>query len=98
MMTLGFEGAPDQPGLDMFAAVGCSDCAGTGYVGRTSAVEILEIDRHLRDAIMSGGDTTGIARAAAIEGGYEALRVDALRKVASGVTTVDEVYRVTGLE
>ena len=76
---------------------GCFECRGTGYFGRT---------RHLRDParsttpikhlIIKGADAPEIKREA-VKNGMRTLRQSALRKLAEGVTTFEEVVRVTGL-
>ncbi len=55
---------------------------------------MLDIGRRVRDLIRAGGDASEILRAARIEG-LETLRESALRKLASGVTTFEEVARAT---
>ncbi len=73
---------------------GCVDCRHTGLYGRSGIFEMLDVGRRVRDLIKTGKDASEIARAARIEGA-ESLRECALRNLASGLTTFEEVLRVT---
>ncbi len=82
------------PGQPVYAAAGCASCRGIGYTGRAAIHELLVVDEAVRDAVMRGTDAAklqDIARA----GGLVSLYEDGLRKVAAGVTSLDEVLRVT---
>ena len=73
---------------------GCVECRQTGLYGRTGVFELLNVGRRVRDLIKKGEDATEIARAAKVEG-MESLRESALRRLAEGMTTYEEVVRVT---
>ena len=73
---------------------GCVDCRQTGLYGRSGVFEMLDVGRRVRELIKNGGDANAIMRAARIEG-LETLRECALRKLAAGVTTYEEVARAT---
>jgi general secretion pathway protein E len=73
---------------------GCVECRHTGLFGRTGVFELLNVGRRVRDLIKKGEDATEIARAAKVEG-MESLRESALRRLADGLTTYEEVVRVT---
>ena len=73
---------------------GCVDCRHTGLYGRTGVFEMLDVGRRVRGLINEGKDANEIDRAARIEG-MENLREAALRKLADGETTYEEVVRVT---
>ncbi|MEO8276431.1 MAG: GspE/PulE family protein [Thermoanaerobaculia bacterium] len=75
---------------------GCHDCRGTGYLGRCGIFEILPIDESIKHLIVEGRDAPEIKREA-VKNGMRTLRQSALRKLAEGVTTFEEVVRVTGL-
>src|SRR3954469_15290061 len=75
---------------------GCFECRNTGYFGRTGIFEIMPIDDALKSLIISGADSPEINREAA-KNGMRTLRQSALRKLAEGITTFEEVVRVTGL-
>ena len=66
----------------------------TGYAGRTSIHELFALDDQMHGVIMSGADATGL-HAAARQQGMVTLYEDGLRKVARGVTSMEEVLRVT---
>ena len=78
-----------------FKGKGCPRCSGTGYLGRTVIGEILILDDEIKEMIYSGASVPSI-QAAAMKKGLHPLREDAVKKAASGITTLDEVLRVTG--
>ena len=73
---------------------GCSHCGGTGYRGRIGLYELLIISDETRHLINTGADASTI-RKKAVAQGMLTLRQDALKKLAQGLTTVEEVVRVT---
>ncbi len=73
---------------------GCDRCRKTGYAGRLGIYELLVMDDHLRDMVTRNPDVTQF-RKICRERGLVSLREDGLQKVVSGLTTVDEVLRVT---
>ena len=75
---------------------GCFECRNTGYLGRTGIFEIMPIDDALKNLIIGGADSPEVKREA-VKNGMRTLRQSALRKLAEGVTTFEEVVRVTGL-
>jgi general secretion pathway protein E len=75
---------------------GCFECRGTGYLERTGIFEILPIDESVQQLILEGADAPHIKREA-VAGGMKTLRQSALRKLAEGVTTFEEVVRVTAI-
>ena len=82
------------PNLPVRHGNGCSRCRGTGLKGRTGVFELLPVTERISQLIMDRVDATSIARAA-IEDGMMPLRECAIRKLAEGVTSYDEVLRVT---
>lgn len=78
----------------VFEARGCAECKQTGYLGRTSVHELFVMNEALHRAILSGADTTALHSTARHEG-MLTLYEDGLRKVAAGVTSLEEVIRVT---
>ncbi|MCK4275077.1 MAG: type II/IV secretion system protein, partial [Phycisphaerae bacterium] len=74
--------------------VGCDKCRQTGYKGRVGVYEFLEMDDDLRDLISTNPSLTDLRRACS-ESGMRSLREDGLQKVAAGITTVEEIMRVT---
>jgi general secretion pathway protein E len=73
---------------------GCVDCRHTGLFGRSGVFEMLDVGRRVRTLINEGRDANEIDHAARIEG-MSNLREAALRKLAEGLTTYEEVARVT---
>ena len=81
-------------GKAIFRGKGCSDCMGTGYKGRTGIYELLLVDDRIRSLILKNVDSNTIKREA-IKRGMHTLRIDGSRKVIEGITTIEEVLRVT---
>ena len=78
----------------VYRAVGCAECRQSGYRGRTGIHELLLLDEPMRRAIIDGRDANAL-NALAAQSGMLTLYEDGLRKVAAGVTTLDELARVT---
>lgn len=81
----------------VWEAAGCDKCGQTGYSGRTGVYEILAINEEVRRLAIRNADASEI-KTAAVEGGMRTLRDDGAHKVLSGVSTIDEVMRVTAEE
>jgi general secretion pathway protein E len=77
-----------------FEAVGCGACGESGYQGRTAIFELLDLDDELRAAVLDRVDLSRIREIAARRG-LRTLRGDGLAKVAAGVTTFEEILRIT---
>ncbi|HEY9063225.1 MAG TPA: ATPase, T2SS/T4P/T4SS family [Pseudobacteroides sp.] len=73
---------------------GCPNCNNTGYRGRIAIYEIMTISNEIRDLIAKNV-TSDTIKAAAIKNGMKTLRANCARLVISGVTTVEEMFRVT---
>ncbi|MDX1648417.1 MAG: GspE/PulE family protein [Myxococcota bacterium] len=73
---------------------GCVECRHTGLYGRSGVFEMLDVGRRVRQLVSEGRDAGEIAHAARVEG-METLREAAIRKLADGVTTFEEVVRIT---
>jgi general secretion pathway protein E len=84
---------PSGP-VTVYKPVGCPQCAGTGYWGRLSIVEMLVMTDSIRSQIMRHA-TAGELRNEAIKAGMETMYENGLRKALSGLTTIEEVLRVT---
>jgi general secretion pathway protein E len=80
--------------LTLYHPVGCERCSGTGYHGRLGIMEMLPMTDRLRSLVMRHANSTDL-RAAAVEEGMESMFENGLRKAVAGVTTVEEVLRVT---
>ncbi|HEX4955348.1 MAG TPA: GspE/PulE family protein [Thermoanaerobaculia bacterium] len=75
---------------------GCFECRSTGHLGRTGVFEMLAVDDAIKPLILEGADAPRIKREA-VKNGMRSLRQSALRKLAEGVTSFEEVVRVTAL-
>jgi type II secretion system protein E len=87
-------GVTDATGIELSRGKGCEDCRGTGYRGRTGIYELFVISEEARGLIL-GKKPTGVIRRHAIEHGMVSLRDDGWAKARAGVTTVEEILRVT---
>ncbi len=92
MLELGMTKIPD--GATIFKAVGCPSCSHSGYAGRTVSHELMLVDDPIRSLIVKRADG-GAIKKAAVSAGMRTLRDDAIQKVMSGVTTIDELLRAT---
>ena len=83
------------PGIrQVYEARGCAQCRNTGFQGRTGIHELFALDAAMHEAIIAGADAAALHEVAR-QRGMATLYEDGLRKVAEGVTTLDEVLRVT---
>ena len=80
--------------VTLYKPVGCSECAGTGYWGRICIIEMMPMSDNIRSLIMRHA-TAGDLRSAAIMEGMETMFENGLRKSLAGITTIEEVLRVT---
>lgn len=78
----------------IYRSKGCESCIYTGYSGRMAIFEILLIDDDIRALTLSSSDSSTIKRKG-LENGLTTLRMDGAEKVINGLTTIDEVLRVT---
>jgi len=83
-----------QGEVTLYHPVGCDHCSGTGYHGRLGIMEMLPMTDRLRSLVMRHANSTDL-RAAAVEEGMESMFENGLRKAVAGVTTLEEVLRVT---
>ncbi|MFB7842891.1 GspE/PulE family protein [Microbacterium sp. NPDC056052] len=81
-------------GATVFQAVGCTACSSTGYRGRVALHEAMEVTDRIEQALV-GRATGGELREIALEQGMIPLRDDGWAKVAQGITTIEEVLRVS---
>jgi general secretion pathway protein E/type IV pilus assembly protein PilB len=90
---------PDFPtdlidGQDLFQAVGCRECRNVGYSGRMGVYELMLTTDAIRELANARASSWQLKKSA-VEGGMTTLRDDAWRKVLSGITSIDEVLRIT---
>ncbi len=80
-------------GKRIFRSRGCPVCLNTGYLGRTGIFELMLIDDEIRNLILKTSDSNTIKQKA-VEKGMITLSRDGAQKVAEGVTTIEEIFRV----
>jgi len=80
--------------LTLQRAIGCDDCNGTGFHGRTSLFETLAMSDDLRRLVLRHAEVNEIHRAA-VEEGMRTLYDDGMTKALAGLTTIEEVLQVT---
>src|SRR3990170_4633697 len=90
-------GLAEPPPVPFFEGKGCPECVHTGYRGRTGIFELVEVTDRIRQAILDRRPAAEI-RAIAREEGTTPLRQAALNKVYAGVTTLQEINRMTFAE
>lgn len=77
-----------------YKGIGCQKCRNTGYMGRLAIHELFVPNMNIRELITAEASVKKI-RQAAIEAGMTSLRTDGLQKVKAGITTADEILRVS---
>jgi type IV pilus assembly protein PilB len=86
----------DNESLKFYRGKGCKNCKGSGYSGRLCIVEVLPITDEIRPYILKS--TSGdVIKKAAVETGMRPLMHDGMIKVLKGITTLEEVMRVTNI-
>jgi len=83
-----------DPPHQLWRAVGCRSCANTGFRGRLAVNEVMTVSEEIERLTVANAPATELAKVARAEG-MVTLRVDGLRKAGAGLTTVEEVLRVT---
>jgi type IV pilus assembly protein PilB len=79
--------------ITLYKGEGCPYCKDTGYKGRVAIFELMVITENIREMIIKNV-TTGKLRQAAVKEGMCLLKIDGIKKVCEGITTIDEVLRV----
>ena len=90
-------GVPHMPGTPLptvWRPVGCRECTNTGYSGRVAIQQVMGVDAKMEDLIARGATSLEIEKIAR-ENGMTSLREDGWQKALQGITSVDEVLRVT---
>jgi type IV pilus assembly protein PilB len=93
LLKEGFGDEEIDAGISIFGPVGCKQC-NEGYKGRLGIFQVMEVSDAMGRIIMEGGNAMQISEQAAKEGVID-LRRAGLNKVKEGVTSLDEVNRVT---
>lgn len=89
--------AHDLENGDWRRGEGCTRCSGSGYRGRVGLFEVIDVTGRVREVLSTGGGEAAI-RQASRQAGALSLREDGLQKARAGVTTLDEVLRVTPMD
>lgn len=78
----------------LMKGTGCNNCGNSGYKGRVALYEVMRFTEELKDLVLQGASTTEL-KLAAIRGGMTSLRMSGISKILAGITTMEEVGRVT---
>jgi len=78
----------------LFMGSGCETCNGSGYKGRVALYEVMRFTDELKEMVLQGASSAEL-KTAAIRGGMSSLRMSGINKILEGVTTTEEVLRVT---
>ncbi|RAP37844.1 type IV-A pilus assembly ATPase PilB [Legionella quinlivanii] len=93
LVELGFS-EEDSQQMKIYKAVGCPNCNQNGYRGRVGLFEVMPMSKALGEIIMSGGTSLDILKQAQKEGMWTIYHAG-LEKIKEGITTIEEVNRVT---
>lgn len=94
LLFLSEEGVDPSQVSCLYHGTGCHHCGQSGYIGRTGIYELLPVTPAIKEAIIKKLSAEGVRRCAAQEG-VQTMRADGIRKVLAGVTTLEELARVT---
>ena len=89
--------AAEAKHVQVFYGTGCPKCSGTGYKGRIALYECMPMTEELRDFVLNGASAAEIKREA-IRQGMKSLRASGIDYLKAGVTTIEEVLRVTAAD
>jgi general secretion pathway protein E len=78
----------------LYRPVGCPACNGGGYSGRTMILELMVTDDTIRSLVLRRAEAREI-QAAAVQGGMQTMYAHGMRKALAGITTFEEILRVT---
>jgi type IV pilus assembly protein PilB len=92
-LKAGFTEAQIKDGLKIYGPVGCDNCT-SGYKGRVGIYQVMPVSEEMGRIIMEGGNSLELEKQAKLEGVAD-LRESGLKKVAAGITSLNEIDRVT---
>jgi len=93
LLDIGF--TPDEAKtMKCYKGQGCSKCGDTGYKGRIALYEVMPVKDDLKELILRGGSASELKKTA-VQLGMKTLRMSGLTKIKEGVTSIEEVLRVT---
>ncbi|GMR04778.1 MAG: type IV-A pilus assembly ATPase PilB [Thermodesulfobacteriota bacterium] len=84
----------DAKKAECYKGKGCATCSGTGYKGRIALYEVMPFTETIKELVLNGASSAEIKKAA-IGDGMKTLRMSGITKVLEGMTTIEEVLRVT---
>ncbi|MBI5468737.1 MAG: type IV-A pilus assembly ATPase PilB [Deltaproteobacteria bacterium] len=84
----------DAHRMEISKGNGCATCNGSGYKGRIALYEVMPFTDTLKELVLNGASSSELKRGA-IKEGMKSLRMSGITKVAEGVTTIEEILRVT---
>ena len=87
------KGGVSWSGKKLYRGAGCKSCSGSGYSGRVGIFEVLIVNQKVKNLIGSDAAEQDIFRAA-VDAGMTPMHMDGLKKVAAGITTLEELTRV----
>ena len=90
----GLDSSGNKP-ITLYKGTGCPECRGTGYKGRIGIYEVFEVDDAIRKLVVEGAPSHEIKAYAIKEKGLKILSMDGIEKVKMGITTLEEISRVT---
>ena len=96
LLDLGFTDAQVEQARQnkLYVGGGCQTCNGSGYKGRVALYEVMRFGDQLKEMVLQGASSAEL-KAAAIRGGMSSLRMSGIVKILAGVTTAEEILRVT---
>ncbi|HDK41055.1 MAG TPA: type II secretion system protein GspE, partial [Nitrospirae bacterium] len=93
LVKIGFP-EDEAKNITCYQGKGCNTCNGTGYKGRIALYEVMPVKDELKELILEGASASEIKKTA-VRLGMNTLRMSGLTKIREGVTTVEEILRVT---
>ena len=84
----------DAKKMECSKGKGCATCGGTGYKGRIALYEVMPFTDGLREMVLNGASAAELKKQS-VKDGMKSLRMSGITKVAEGVTTIEEILRVT---
>jgi type IV pilus assembly protein PilB len=97
LVDIGFTEADRNAGLKVYRGAGCRSCGSTGYRGRIALYEVMPFTERLKEMVLQGNSTSEL-KEEMIRDGVRTLRMAGLEKIKQGVTTIDEIVRVTAAD
>ncbi|MBI5562782.1 MAG: type IV-A pilus assembly ATPase PilB [Deltaproteobacteria bacterium] len=94
LVDFGVPAADIKKGVEVCKGAGCATCNGSGYKGRIALYEVMPFTDTIKEMVLNGASSSELKKAA-IKEGMKSLRMSGITKVLEGVSTVEEIMRVT---